>query len=94
MNQSIYHLNTVNLNMQSSWFNDQPVGGTDLSAVNITQLEKDTLLVCLESKNVFRYRLFSIISRRLSYLNELVEFDKLLLLFKPDMLDCSTVFVD
>lgn len=48
VNQAIYHLNTVNLNMQSSWFNDQPVGGTNLPTVNITQLEKDTLLVCLE----------------------------------------------
>ena len=54
VNQSIYHLNTVNLNMASSWFNDQPVGGTNLMVVNITQLEKDTLLVCLESKLIVK----------------------------------------
>jgi len=48
--QPIYHLNTVNLNHQSSWFTDQYSVGIPLSVVNVTQLEKDTLLVCLESK--------------------------------------------
>lgn len=50
MNQPIYHLNTVNINTLSSWFDDQPTGGTALNVVNVTQLEKDTLLICLESK--------------------------------------------
>ena len=50
--QAIYHLNTANLNAQSSssWFTEQYAVGIPLSVVNVTQLEKDTLLLCLESK--------------------------------------------
>lgn len=44
----IYHLNTINLNTQSSWFADQATTGAPLTVVNVTQLEKDTLLLCLE----------------------------------------------
>ncbi|XP_076823424.1 mitogen-activated protein kinase kinase kinase kinase 3-like isoform X5 [Clavelina lepadiformis] len=45
--QPTFHLNTVNLNTYSSWF-DQPTGAQQLNVVNVTQLEKDTLLICLE----------------------------------------------
>nr|XP_039251767.1 mitogen-activated protein kinase kinase kinase kinase 5-like isoform X2 [Styela clava] len=46
---SLFHLNTVNLNSQSSWFSDQPPAGSiNLGVVNVTQLEKDTVLICLE----------------------------------------------
>uniref|UniRef100_F7AX08 Mitogen-activated protein kinase kinase kinase kinase n=1 Tax=Ciona intestinalis TaxID=7719 RepID=F7AX08_CIOIN len=45
---SVYHLNTINLNTSSSWFSDQGQSGTQLAVVNVTQLEKDTLLICLE----------------------------------------------
>ena len=38
------------MNTHSSWFADQPVVGKPLAVVNVTQLEKDTLLICLESK--------------------------------------------
>ena len=48
--QAIYYLNTINLNAQSSWYTDQLGVGIPLPVVNVTQLEKDTLLVCLESK--------------------------------------------
>uniref|UniRef100_H2YUY2 Mitogen-activated protein kinase kinase kinase kinase n=1 Tax=Ciona savignyi TaxID=51511 RepID=H2YUY2_CIOSA len=45
-----YHLNTIDLNSTSStsWFADQAPGATQLAVVNVTQLEKDTLLICLE----------------------------------------------
>uniref|UniRef100_H2YUX9 Mitogen-activated protein kinase kinase kinase kinase n=1 Tax=Ciona savignyi TaxID=51511 RepID=H2YUX9_CIOSA len=32
----------------TSWFADQAPGATQLAVVNVTQLEKDTLLICLE----------------------------------------------
>nr|CAB3263631.1 mitogen-activated protein kinase kinase kinase kinase 5 [Phallusia mammillata] len=46
--QPSYHLDTINLNTNSSWFADPQNAGTPLQVVNVTQLEKDTLLVCLE----------------------------------------------
>jgi len=40
----------VNLNNTSSWFNEQASEAEQLSVSCVTQLEKDTLLVCYENK--------------------------------------------
>jgi len=49
--QPLYHLNTINLGTptQSSWYTDEAYNpGLQLAVVNVTQLEKDTLLICFE----------------------------------------------
>lgn len=50
----------INLNSSTNWFNDDELGdGTEtviprhdtLNIINVTQLEKDTILVCFNSKH-------------------------------------------
>ncbi len=57
-------LNMINLNSTTNWFNDDEFGdGTEtviprhdsLNIINVTQLEKDTILVCYDSKHSFSH---------------------------------------
>ncbi|XP_061434785.1 mitogen-activated protein kinase kinase kinase kinase 3-like isoform X5 [Lethenteron reissneri] len=41
-------LDTINLNSASSWFTETSTGGAPLEHVHVTQLEKETLLVCTD----------------------------------------------
>ncbi|XP_066282961.1 mitogen-activated protein kinase kinase kinase kinase 5-like isoform X5 [Branchiostoma lanceolatum] len=51
-NQNLLHFDTVNLNLSSSWFTEQGSalfdGENQLDVVNVTQLEKDTVLVAFD----------------------------------------------
>uniref|UniRef100_A0A669QHY3 non-specific serine/threonine protein kinase n=1 Tax=Phasianus colchicus TaxID=9054 RepID=A0A669QHY3_PHACC len=42
----VVHFETINLNSASSWFTE--IGNQQLDAIHVTQLERDTVLVCLD----------------------------------------------
>uniref|UniRef100_A0A9J7YX00 Mitogen-activated protein kinase kinase kinase kinase n=2 Tax=Cyprinus carpio TaxID=7962 RepID=A0A9J7YX00_CYPCA len=47
----VVRFQTINLNSCSSWFTEISTGGNQVDAIHVTQLERDTVLVCLD-KNV------------------------------------------
>jgi hypothetical protein len=49
------HFQTINLSTSTNWY-PQPYGGRLLNTHTVCQLEKDTVLVCYESKAVSRDR--------------------------------------
>uniref|UniRef100_A0A8K9XY60 Mitogen-activated protein kinase kinase kinase kinase 5 n=1 Tax=Oncorhynchus mykiss TaxID=8022 RepID=A0A8K9XY60_ONCMY len=44
----VVHFETINLNSCSSWFTEMGSTGRAVDAIHVTQLERDTLLVCLD----------------------------------------------
>ncbi|NWI68992.1 M4K5 kinase, partial [Todus mexicanus] len=44
----VVHFETINLNSASSWFTEIGAGNQQLDAIHVTQLERDTVLVCLD----------------------------------------------
>ncbi|RLV98255.1 hypothetical protein DV515_00010959 [Chloebia gouldiae] len=44
----VLHFETINLNSASSWFTEIGPGNQQLDAIHVTQLERDTVLVCLD----------------------------------------------
>ncbi|XP_044292118.1 mitogen-activated protein kinase kinase kinase kinase 5 isoform X2 [Varanus komodoensis] len=44
----VVHFETINLNSASSWFTEIGAGCQQLDAIHVTQLERDTVLVCLD----------------------------------------------
>uniref|UniRef100_A0ACB8G5Y2 Uncharacterized protein n=1 Tax=Sphaerodactylus townsendi TaxID=933632 RepID=A0ACB8G5Y2_9SAUR len=45
----VVQFETINLNSASSWFMEIGAGCQQLDAIHVTQLERDTVLVCLDS---------------------------------------------
>uniref|UniRef100_A0A8C9VNP7 Mitogen-activated protein kinase kinase kinase kinase n=1 Tax=Scleropages formosus TaxID=113540 RepID=A0A8C9VNP7_SCLFO len=44
----VVRFETINLNSCSSWFTEMGSGGHQVDAIHVTQLERDTVLVCLD----------------------------------------------
>ncbi|NXL14735.1 M4K5 kinase, partial [Setophaga kirtlandii] len=44
----VVNFETINLNSASSWFTEIGAGNQQLDAIHVTQLERDTVLVCLD----------------------------------------------
>ncbi|KAM6960709.1 mitogen-activated protein kinase kinase kinase kinase 5 [Aplochiton taeniatus] len=44
----VVRFETINLNSCSSWFTEMGSGGNQVDAIHVTQLERDTVLVCLD----------------------------------------------
>ncbi|XP_051503308.1 mitogen-activated protein kinase kinase kinase kinase 5-like [Myxocyprinus asiaticus] len=44
----VVRFQTINLNSCSSWFTEIASGGNQVDAIHVTQLERDTVLVCLD----------------------------------------------